>query len=776
MNKILLISTTLLAISFLQCSPSPHDPAQDMNSPEVLDASPDLVDQHTTPDLPTTPDLDQADATADLSSSPADMPDEVSLSAHAGESVYAFVNEPVTLDGSASTGATSYQWSPGSNLDPLPPSSSPTTTYTYDTPGRYRVVLTAIDDSGKKRTDSKIISVTYKPKNTPNTSSSIAVIPSENSSQDTIAILNEDAKSVSIIHRDHDTFTLTKRLHTTGSPRQITHLQDWLVVSTRAPAQLELFSLSDTSIHHTIALPPHSRPHGLITIDDTLHVALQGTGSIQSITLDPITATPQDVRTAFITPDIRSLSLLPNGQMLATQWRATHHVARIVTVDPSTLNVTNTWTLPVDTRPSSDTESSGVPNYLDHPALSPTEDRIMIPSTQANMVEGLFLNNVDPEHDTVLRAVVSEINPSTGETSVEQRIQFDGRGLASAALFSPRGDYLYVAMRGSRTIEIIDILDGGADAGTLFEVGHTPDALALSSDGKYLIVNASLSRESVIYNTTTLARQPIPDIRLSLVDEEPLSPELLLGKQLFNNSFDRRLTADGYVACAHCHMEGESDHIVWDFTDRGEGLRNTTSLTGRGGAAHGPIHWSGNFDEPQDFEHDIREHFGGTGFLTDEQYAMSTSLGSQKAGLNSDLDALAAYMTSLDTFPQSPYQSTPAQLSRGQAIFESSEAQCATCHQGERLTDSQFLTPGSPLLHDVGTLKPSSGARLGDTLDGIDTPTLHELWNSAPYLHDGSALSLLDVLTTHNPLDQHGKTSHLTPEQIDDLIAYLLSL
>ncbi len=35
---------------------------------------------------------------------------------------------------------------------------------------------------------------------------------------------------------------------------------------------------------------------------------------------------------------------------------------------------------------------------------------------------------------------------------------------------------------------------------------------------------------------------------------------------------------------------------------------------------------------------------------------------------------------------------------------------------------------------------------------------------------------MLDVLTTANPRDQHGKTSHLTPQQLDDLAAYLLSL
>lgn len=58
----------------------------------------------------------------------------------------------------------------------------------------------------------------------------------------------------------------------------------------------------------------------------------------------------------------------------------------------------------------------------------------------------------------------------------------------------------------------------------------------------------------------------------------------------------------------------------------------------------------------------------------------------------------------------------------------------------------------------------------------FDTPTLIELWRTAPYLHDGSAATLRDVLTTANPDDKHGKTSHLTADQLNDLIAYLLSL
>jgi hypothetical protein len=53
---------------------------------------------------------------------------------------------------------------------------------------------------------------------------------------------------------------------------------------------------------------------------------------------------------------------------------------------------------------------------------------------------------------------------------------------------------------------------------------------------------------------------------------------------------------------------------------------------------------------------------------------------------------------------------------------------------------------------------------------------LIELWRTAPYLHDGSAATVRDVLTTRNPRDRHGQTSDLSKQEINDLCAYLLSL
>jgi cytochrome c peroxidase len=73
--------------------------------------------------------------------------------------------------------------------------------------------------------------------------------------------------------------------------------------------------------------------------------------------------------------------------------------------------------------------------------------------------------------------------------------------------------------------------------------------------------------------------------------------------------------------------------------------------------------------------------------------------------------------------------------------------------------------------YDVGTT-----GNYDKPTDLFDTPTLVELWRTAPYLHDGSAASLEELFTARNPNDRHGHTSHLTREDIADLAEFLLSL
>ena len=212
------------------------------------------------------------------------------------------------------------------------------------------------------------------------------------------------------------------------------------------------------------------------------------------------------------------------------------------------------------------------------------------------------------------------------------------------------------------------------------------------------------------------------------------------------------------MSCESCHADGEQDGRTWQFPD---GPRNTTNL--RGLAHTHPLHWSADRDEVQDFEFTIRELQAGTGLLEDPH----PELGYPNAGLSDDLDALAAFVESLQPklspFRQSDGTLTP-EAERGQVVFHRADVGCADCHIPSLFTDL--------LMHDIGT------GHGPDELLGprFDTPSLRGVWHTAPYLHDGRASTLRDVLVTHNPAGRHGQTSQLSEQELQDLVAFLRSL
>ena len=129
-----------------------------------------------------------------------------------------------------------------------------------------------------------------------------------------------------------------------------------------------------------------------------------------------------------------------------------------------------------------------------------------------------------------------------------------------------------------------------------------------------------------------------------------------------------------------------------------------------------------------------------------------------------EVETTQEYIRSLQPV-RSPHLLPNGELSpaakRGKLIFFG-KADCVNCHWGPLFTDLK--------LRDIGT---TAGIDKGKKLT---TPMLVERWRTAPYLHDGSAVTLRDVVTTHNPNDEHGKTSGLSSEEIDDLCVYVLSL
>jgi DNA-binding beta-propeller fold protein YncE len=368
-----------------------------------------------------------------------------------------------------------------------------------------------------------------------------------------------------------------------------------------------------------------------------------------------------------------------------------------------------------------------------------------------------------------------------------------------------------------------------------------------------------------------------------------------------------------YVTCSTCHADfGGQDGRTWDFSQFGASLRNTMDLRGRPGFSPGScsnnasqvcffdaacgggnfckmnpqmippnipaadrdryfnpmltVHWNGDRDEVEDFEHTYRSLLGsgdcdGVEFTPTCQGALiqrSPLTSSDPADIHDDLASpnrnirgqhgansgirlthVADFVYSLTDFVQNPNPQTAA-TERGRKIFNDPATQCTTCHNGGPGAGRQFFTdkkanpgfdpsqPGradgnSPFIrHDVGTANlfdqtdPLAIAQKNQTyqnpgnpgdsrtipasrkaLTDYITPVLNDVWNTAPYLHDGSAHTLLEVIRPCNlSLDDcyepdrgrnlrvggvngqemHGATSFLTPQQLNDLVDFQKAL
>jgi len=214
------------------------------------------------------------------------------------------------------------------------------------------------------------------------------------------------------------------------------------------------------------------------------------------------------------------------------------------------------------------------------------------------------------------------------------------------------------------------------------------------------------------------------------------------GELLFN---DATICRQQWQSCASCHPDGRTDVLNWDLMNDGVGnTKNTKSLLQ-------------SFQTPPSMAEGVR----------------ATAAVAVRAGLTNILfadrpetecTALDAYVQSLQPVP-SPHlvdgHWSPA-AERGRALFASERTGCSRCHPEPLYTDLK--------MHDVG-----SRDKYGWS-DRFDTPTLIEAWRTAPYLHNGLYPTVRDLLVE----GKHGlgatRLEGLSPQEIDDLVEFVLSL
>ncbi len=674
------------------------------------------------------------------------------------------VNGQLVFDPAVLGGSAQYSWNFGDGTH-TSFASQPNASYHYTAPGHYTVTLTVRNTAGLETYYSFPTTVIRPPTaNAPTHTTNIS------GDGGTVYSLNPDSGTVTAL----DAQTLAKRweVRVGREPRTLAVGPDGRIwVTVQDEDKLVALNAADGSASTTVSLAYGSGPYGVVFTPDHTKGLLTLEHKSTLISFNP--ATGATTGTLVLAGAVRGIAVSADSQAAyVTRFKSMMTGGQLHKVNLTTLSSSATVALQVDTTTADDeSRARGVPNYLSQVVISPDGLRAVLPSKKDNIVRGRHRDGQDLEHDRTVRSILSQVNLQTASEVFAEQLDFDDRAPARAALFAPNGDYIFVAQMEGNRIAIVDAYSR-AIRGEIADVGAAPHGLYLDAARQRLFTNNFLGRSVSVHDVSAVLSGQSGAATLlqtvATVAQEPLSAAALRGKQLFYNAADRRMSRDNYMSCASCHADGGDDGMVWDFTQRGEGLRRTVSLQGRQGLGHGNLHWSANFDEVQDFENDIRGSFGGTGFMSNADFAATANpLGAPKAGKSGALDDLAAYLGSLSRYARSPARNADGSLSAsallGRQVF--ANAQCASCHSGITMQDG--------LRHDVGTVQVSSGLGNGVPLAGVgfDTPTLYGSWAASAYFHNGQAATLPQVFASG-----HGNTGALSTADLNALADYVRSL
>jgi YVTN family beta-propeller protein len=228
------------------------------------------------------------------------------------------------------------------------------------------------------------------------------------------------------------------------------------------------------------------------------------------------------------------------------------------------------------------------------------------------------------------------------------------------------------------------------------------------------------------------------------------------GEQLFHSA---RITFQRQFACATCHPDGHVDGLTYDIEADGIGVSPVDNRTLRGIYDTDPFKWEGT-------NVTLARQCGARLAVFFTRIAPFTP---------GELRAVNDYTVTIPR-PPNRHRPTGAPLSeaqrRGKLLFGRArtndgreippEGRCVYCHFPPYFTDRQQ--------RDVGTRQPT------DRQGKFDVPHLNNIYDSAPYLHNGMANTLEEIWTVHNPYDTHGYTNDMTKDQLNDLIEYLKTL
>jgi YVTN family beta-propeller protein len=301
-----------------------------------------------------------------------------------------------------------------------------------------------------------------------------------------------------------------------------------------------------------------------------------------------------------------------------------------------------------------------------------------------------------------------------------------------------------------------DVLPNWLGASSEFVVARVrvkdnPRGIAVAPDGATAWVANTLDDSLSVID---LARHGEP-ARVDLGGPR-LVTHIRWGERLFHSA---KITFQRQFACATCHPDGHVDGLTYDIEADGIGVSPVDNRTLRGIYDTDPFKWEGtNPTLARQCGARLAVFFTRTAPFTPEE-----------------LRAVNDYTVTISR-PPNRHRRLGAPLTeaqrRGKIVFERArtadgreipeEGRCSFCHFPPYFTDRQ--------LRDVGTRQAS------DRQGTFDVPHLNNVYDSAPYLHNGMANTLEEIWTVYNPRDTHGYTNDLTKDQLNDLIEYLKTL
>ena len=302
--------------------------------------------------------------------------------------------------------------------------------------------------------------------------------------------------------------------------------------------------------------------------------------------------------------------------------------------------------------------------------------------------------------------------------------------------------------------------------------------------------------------------------RLNPVENPPSAEVIGLGEKLF---FDKRLSRDGTVSCATCHVPEEAfaqrGHATSKGVDGIIGRRNSPSLLNVTFAKHLFLDGRSSSLEDQAWQpiladdemgnKSVEEVLDRLAKTKDYPPKFAAAFGKEQPDKASVAKALASFQRTLVS-GNSPFDqwnwggeddAMSEQAVEGYNLF-AGQALCWQCHRlggdhGIIFTDQEFHNTGVAWLskqkRQKSKLAPPGGkedlGRFEATGRDRDrgfykTPSLRNIALTAPYMHDGSIATLKEVVEFYNGGGGNDATQalYLDEEQIDSIVAFLETL